>query len=85
MDRARSLETRLNNIRSNLPVLSLKTYFMFLFFVFFLTGFGMLLVCLLEGVHPLLVDAMSSPFLYFGLGFICFFCFIYCKVTNFTS
>jgi len=68
-----------------LPSLSFKTYTMFLCLVFFATGFMLLLFCFFSGVNPFLVEGMiGNPFLYMGLGFICFFCYIFNKVSGFT-
>lgn len=66
----------------DLPDLSLLTYFKFLFFVFFSMGFFLLLYCLMCGINPFAADVVSSPFQYFGLGFICFICFMVSKFDN---
>ena len=66
----------------NLPELSFGTYCKFLFIVFMISGFMLLFYCLLTDVNPFVVDTMSCPFLYMGLGFICMICFIVDKIGN---
>lgn len=77
MEKARILQNNIEWRVKDLPVLSLVVYFKFLCIVFFITGFMLLFYCILVGVHPLLTNILSCPFLYFGLGFISLFIFLF--------
>jgi len=61
--------------------ISKKTYFLFLVFVFFVTGTMLLFYFMLEGLNPFNAEASSCPFFYYGLCFVCF-CFYYRELTE---
>ena len=82
IEKARNIQRRIDAKRTNLPILSLKTYWQFLFTVFFICGFMLTVYCFLYGIHPMAVGANGSPFLFFGLGFICMLGYIYEKANT---
>ena len=51
-------------------------FFQFLFFIFTIMGLGLFLFCIICDINFLLVDILSNPLLFLGLGMICF-CFFY--------
>jgi len=78
IERARRKQERIESKFHNAKF-SDSEFFKFLFFIFFFTGFGITFYCFVFGINPLLLSFGSDPFLYFGIGFICFFWFLYSR------
>jgi hypothetical protein len=89
--RARVLQYRLEHRIHLLPVLSMKSYFQFLFLVFFIVGVMLFLWLLLvpvsyDGITQVNVFAKlkwyDDPLFYFGLGLVCFVMFLYARFSK---
>jgi hypothetical protein len=79
LDRAWSLQHRIEHRIHILPQLSLVRYFQFLFIVFTLTGWMLFVYCFFNNINPFHLNDISCPFFYLVLSFICFIVYLYKK------
>jgi len=80
IERARILQERIDKKKAAIyNRVTIKHYFFFLAFVFFITGMMLMVYCLMKKIHPLALQDLSSPILYLGIGMECFIGYIFTR------
>jgi len=82
IERATILQNKIDKRISDIKPLTLQEWFKFCTVVFFILGFTLFFFCIFSGVNPFMVNFVSSPIQYIGLGFVSMFIFIFCKLRH---
>lgn len=82
MDRAWSLQHRIEKRIAVFPELTLEGYLFYVVMVLFVLGFGLFIYCLLFRINPLSTNIISCPIHYLVLGMGFMFVYWYVKTNN---
>ena len=69
IEKARNLEKRLDAKKAKYSNITARTYFQFTTLIFFLTGIGLFMYCLLCGHNILTINYLFCPLTYLFIGF----------------
>lgn len=82
VEKARNLQIKLDKKKANLPELTLENYLFFVSIIFILTGFGLIIYCLLSNINIINLQIMSNPLFYLIMSVFFIFWYIGVKIYN---